>query len=207
MPRPPLSADQRAETRREIAAVAFDLFARGGYEVVNVDEIAVAAGISLRTFYRYFGSKEDVLDPLLAEGVHDLIYAFSTRPQDEDPFESAIAAYRETVGADGFDDEFVVRMVQLLSSVPALRARWLDRQRASEELLADQIRVRLPAGTTELEVRGRAAMIVLALRLPLEMAASGNLEGGIRETSEGLLHALAEGSFSQGSGRARRTAH
>jgi mycofactocin system transcriptional regulator len=40
--------------------VAFDLFERQGFEQTTVDDIASAAGIGRRTFFRYFGSKNDV---------------------------------------------------------------------------------------------------------------------------------------------------
>jgi TetR/AcrR family transcriptional regulator, regulator of mycofactocin system len=47
-------------TRAELEAVAFDLFDRQGFEETTVDDIAAAAGIGRRTFFRYFPSKNDV---------------------------------------------------------------------------------------------------------------------------------------------------
>ncbi|HEX6497754.1 MAG TPA: TetR family transcriptional regulator [Micromonosporaceae bacterium] len=51
----------RERARREIAEVAVRLFEQKGFHSVSVDEIATASGVSRRTFFRYFGSKEDVL--------------------------------------------------------------------------------------------------------------------------------------------------
>lgn len=60
-----LSATLRDKRRQqavdEIAGVAHKLFHERGFDATSVDEIAAAAGCSPRTFYRYFGSKEDVL--------------------------------------------------------------------------------------------------------------------------------------------------
>jgi len=50
-----------ATTRGDIEAVAFALFARNGFEETTVEEFAAAAGIGRRTFFRYFGSKNDVV--------------------------------------------------------------------------------------------------------------------------------------------------
>jgi mycofactocin system transcriptional regulator len=53
--RPPVSS------RAAIERVAFALFARHGFDETTVDEIAAAAGISRRTFFRYFATKNDVV--------------------------------------------------------------------------------------------------------------------------------------------------
>ena len=51
---------RRVTTRAELEHVAFELFDRRGFEGTTVDDIASAAGIGRRTFFRYFASKNDV---------------------------------------------------------------------------------------------------------------------------------------------------
>jgi mycofactocin system transcriptional regulator len=51
---------RRATSRGELEHVAFELFGRYGFERTTVDDIAAAAGIGRRTFFRYFASKNDV---------------------------------------------------------------------------------------------------------------------------------------------------
>jgi mycofactocin system transcriptional regulator len=51
---------RRATSRTELEQVAFGLFASRGFDATTVDEIAAAAGIGRRTFFRYFPSKNDV---------------------------------------------------------------------------------------------------------------------------------------------------
>jgi TetR/AcrR family transcriptional regulator, regulator of mycofactocin system len=51
---------KRVTSRPELEHIAFDLFDRQGFEQTTIDDIAVAAGIGRRTFFRYFPSKNDV---------------------------------------------------------------------------------------------------------------------------------------------------
>ena len=56
----PTAGRRRVTSRAELERVAFDLFGRQGFERTTVDDIAAAAGIGRRTFFRYFPSKNDV---------------------------------------------------------------------------------------------------------------------------------------------------
>jgi mycofactocin system transcriptional regulator len=51
---------RRATSRAELEQVAFDLFDQQGFEHTTVDDVASAAGISRRTFFRYFDSKNEI---------------------------------------------------------------------------------------------------------------------------------------------------
>jgi TetR/AcrR family transcriptional regulator, regulator of mycofactocin system len=51
---------RRATSRAELEQAAFTLFAARGFDAITVDEIAAAAGIGRRTFFRYFPSKNDI---------------------------------------------------------------------------------------------------------------------------------------------------
>ena len=55
------SGRPRATSRRAIELVALDLFDREGFDATTVEDISAAAGVSKRTFFRYFSSKADVL--------------------------------------------------------------------------------------------------------------------------------------------------
>jgi len=55
-----MAGRRRITSRAEIEQAAFGLFGHRGFEQTTVDEIAAAAGIGRRTFFRYFPSKNDV---------------------------------------------------------------------------------------------------------------------------------------------------
>jgi AcrR family transcriptional regulator len=61
----------KAQTRLALVRAAAQLFRQKGYAATTVDDIATAAGCSARTFFRYFGAKEDVLFMDTAEMVAD----------------------------------------------------------------------------------------------------------------------------------------
>jgi AcrR family transcriptional regulator len=110
-----------------IQAEAMRLFGERGYAQTTVEDIADAAAISPRTFFRYFPTKEDVVlwdeyDPQVGQ-------LLAARPDEEPIAESFRAIVRETLGGllRRDPDELLAR-VRLLSSVPELRARFLEVQ-------------------------------------------------------------------------------
>jgi AcrR family transcriptional regulator len=110
-----------------IQTEALRLFTEQGYAQTTVEEIADAAAISPRTFFRYFPTKEDVVlwdeyDPQVGE-------LLAARPDDEPAAESFRAIIRETLaGLLRRDPDQLLTRVRLLSSVPELRARFLETQ-------------------------------------------------------------------------------
>src|SRR6185369_972906 len=77
----------RERTRRlmraELMDIAMALFAQQGYEATTIDELAQAAGMSKRTFFRYFGSKEDLVLGNQESIGGELAAALAARPASE----------------------------------------------------------------------------------------------------------------------------
>src|SRR5256885_5001560 len=140
MTRPPLSERRRTHPRREIAESAVTLFARDGYDNVSVEDISEEAGISLRTFYRYFSAKDEVLSPIFTQATEDLLDHIARRPAAEDLAEAVEHAYRQ--GTPPTDR--VQALIRLFTGVPALQARWLNDLPALEAPLVPVGRPRTP---------------------------------------------------------------
>ena len=86
---------KKQQTRDELTDVALNLFEQRGFDQVTVDEIADAAGVSPRTFFRYFGSKEAVLFSDHEEMLGVLRAAMARQPADMAPIgvvRAAVAA-------------------------------------------------------------------------------------------------------------------
>ncbi|WP_310723096.1 TetR family transcriptional regulator [Streptomyces sp. N2A] len=167
--RPSLTERRRQETRQEIAEAAAVLFSEQGYDVTTVEDIASAAGISLRTFYRYCAAKEDALTPLLTSSVGRLVETLATLPTDE-PLTSAVqAAFGEPASVQQLADmERARRLIRVMGSVPAIRMRWLAAGRDMQDQLLAVLAARTGASPDSLEVRLMATALLDAINVALE---------------------------------------
>jgi len=174
---PSLRERRYASTRREIANAALALFEQQGYEATPVEQIAEAAGVSLRTFYRYCSSKEEVLTYGLRNGPADL--ASAVQANAELPFlESVIRAFVSVA-----EIETSRRELRLMDATPALRGAWLAAGREAQEDLADVILERFP-NYSLLHARARAAAITGVLTTVIEawaLSEASSLEALTRE--------------------------
>jgi AcrR family transcriptional regulator len=138
----PFPERKRQLVRQEIARAAWLLFAEQGYEDTTVEAIALAAGVSRRSFFRYFSSKEDVVVGTSDALAEDVLAAFARRPKHEPPLvaiERALRPAIETRLADAAESRAII---SLLRESRTLRRALLERHARLEERLAVLIAVR-----------------------------------------------------------------
>ncbi len=182
---------KRERTRAAIQAEALRLFSEQGYETTTCEQIAAAAEVSPATFFRYFPTKEDTV---LADSYDALLLALvRDRPGSESP----VRAVRESVAAAlaavyALDVETIRQRLQLVLSVPALRARRHEQTRTTETLLAGALAGRMGSVPDDLEVRAVAAAIVAGLVVGVEewAAQGGALPDHIDRALAGLERRL-----------------
>jgi AcrR family transcriptional regulator len=102
----------------ELEDIALRLFEQRGFGDVTVDEIAAAAQISVRTFYRYFPSKELLLQVRVERRSAALRAALAARPADEPVLPSLRIAIPEAMAAE--DPELVRRWITVIANGPDL---------------------------------------------------------------------------------------
>ncbi|MFF0409279.1 TetR/AcrR family transcriptional regulator [Kitasatospora sp. NPDC004745] len=172
--RPTLTQRRRDATRLDIARTAAALFADKGAEATTAEEIALAAGISLRTFYRYFSVKEDAVAPLLAAGGRQWVDRLAESPAGlplREALESAAAVSLTPVDEAGAE---MMRWTRSLLRDPRLDGTWQRVHADSEARLRAVLAERCPAGTDPLEIRLAAAAATAAIRVALEQWASSD---------------------------------
>jgi AcrR family transcriptional regulator len=160
---------KRTRTRLMIQTEALRLFAEQGYAQTTIEEIADAAAISPRTFFRYFPSKEDVVlwdeyDPLALDLVGE-------RWSVGEPLAEAFrAVIRETLGGlHRHDPERLRARAQLAFTVPEVRARFLDAQTHGIEELAESIAERRGKDVDDLSLRVAASALLAAVSVALDV--------------------------------------
>jgi AcrR family transcriptional regulator len=88
---------KKTETRTALREAAQRLFAERGFDATTVEEITDAVDVSRRTFFRYFGSKEDLLRLDAADLLPEMLETLRARPAAEPPLRSILATLRTVI--------------------------------------------------------------------------------------------------------------
>ncbi|MGU3498336.1 TetR family transcriptional regulator [Mycobacterium sp. C31M] len=150
---------KKVKTRLAIRRAALELFAAQGFANTTVDQIAEAADVSPRTFYRYFGLKESVL--LGDTQIEPTVSAFIAAPRHL----SAVAAYRHALAevfgrltAEELEDAKAV--LQVMQQVPEARGPLYTEFTRLIDLITHALVHRADSPSSEQERRVVAGAIV-----------------------------------------------
>lgn len=129
-------------SRAELEHVALQLFVTRGFEATTVDDIAAAAGIGRRTFFRYFASKNDVVWGDFDQGLADLRADLAgTDGPLLDGLRSAVLSFNRYDAAElGWHRD----RMRLILEVPALQAHATLRYAAWRAVIAEHAARMLP---------------------------------------------------------------
>ena len=160
---PPLQARKQDFVRSAIWDAAIGLFAERGFDETTIDEIARAAGVSTRTFFRYFASKAD----LMGQGMITYRTVLGDAVRQAPAALTPMQVLRHTVhkvAADAAAQPRTRQIVDIASASPAAREAQLARRAEVENALADSFAIRTRTGADD-DVSGRllAALTLAAV--------------------------------------------
>ncbi|MGI5221213.1 TetR family transcriptional regulator [Nocardia sp. CA-290969] len=129
----------RRAVRAELTEVAIALFARQGFEATTVDEIARAAGMTKRSFFRYFPSKEEAVFGGIDITGERVVADLAARPPGEDPWDSlhhVLRDWQDEIHAG----EQMLAVLRLVEATPALGGRLHQRRAEWRQRVSDAVR-------------------------------------------------------------------
>lgn len=153
---------KKRETRQRISNVATEMFLARGFEAVAVTEVAAASGVSEKTVYNYFPTKESLVLDQIQGQIERLIGAVRDRARGVSPSSALVAALKEDserfyemIPADQLPriEEFSA----MVRGTPALRAAWSEHRHQLVEALTQVL-------AEELQVDGRTPEPLTAAR-------------------------------------------
>jgi AcrR family transcriptional regulator len=119
-------------TRQQISDVATTLFIVRGFEHVTVAQIAEVVGVSEKTVYNYFPTKESLVFDEADEASARIAAALRERDQGESPARAIVRALSEDAAKlEDIPDETHVLLplfAEMVACTPPLRAAWLELQ-------------------------------------------------------------------------------
>lgn len=194
---PDTRSRRRARFRVEAQDTATALFSARGFESVTMAEVAEALDVSERTLFRYFPTKESLLDPAHEELVAQLVTELEARPEHEPAFVAVSESLRALVGELTQDREAFTARMELVQSHPALQAHLLHRERELEEAITSVVAKRAAVEPeTDLRPVLFGAVAVSAFRVAVERWLSDttdkDLLGHIEEALDLLSAGLAD---------------
>jgi AcrR family transcriptional regulator len=193
---PALRERTRQAVRREIAEAAETLFVERGFAATTIDDIAAAVGMSQRSVFRYFATKEEIVLGKFDLVVDDMLAALRARPAGEEVWTSlhrmfgVLGTLSETPG----HQEMVEPVHRMVFETPALLAGYLQKlQHAQDAVVAVLLE------------RAEAAGTVYAADDPAPRAVTAAAFGCLLAAQHSWLASGAKGSFAGAVDRAMAT--
>ncbi|MFP5022248.1 TetR/AcrR family transcriptional regulator [Pseudonocardia phyllosphaerae] len=198
--RPPLSERDRVAQRLAISRHAVRLFRERGVAATSGTDVAVAAGISERTLWRLFRTKEALVEPLLTESLESFREILRSWPDGVDLADHLREAYQflpepssgDAGTAAAGDSEAVLAIVRMTREAPGLRAVWLVLHERAEPTIAAVLAPRLGLPADAPEVRLQAATLNAAFRVATDDVAQATTTGSVAEVTGSHRRHLAE---------------
>ncbi|UWE08542.1 TetR/AcrR family transcriptional regulator [Actinacidiphila bryophytorum] len=167
----------RRTVRAQIAERAVQMFIAQGFEETTVEQIASEVGMSARSVFRYFDTKEDMVVGSMQEAGARLAAALDARPEGEDAWHALRGALSVLLAGISEDREGMLARARMFASTPSLRAARQHKHAQWRELLVPGMLARIHDGPEETR-RLRASAIVTVQLGCLDVSITHWLDAG-----------------------------
>lgn len=181
---------KKQATRDALTEAASRLFGERGFDAVTVDEIASAAGISRRTFFRYFATKEAVAFPRREARRAGFLQLVNEADSNLSPYGRVRAAMLAMARYFMSEREGALREWRIVSATPSLVAHNRDIDQDWHAIIADSM---VRAGTEPQEAQVIAAAMMGVIRVTLDAWFANDAEGDLEQLGREALAVLERG--------------
>ncbi len=188
---PGLRERKRIETAARITDEALKLFVQRGFDAVTLDDIAAAAGISRRTVFHYFESKEELAFAWLDESTSAIVAAVKDRPAGEAPLQMAVGAIMACMSS--LPRAEAAALAKLVQETPALHSRSQLKYERLERELGEAIALRKGWKKDDLKARLAAMTAAGTLRVATQRWYESGGKEDMAAFSRRIVKALAAG--------------
>jgi AcrR family transcriptional regulator len=168
-------------TRQRISDVASALFVFRGFDNVRVSDVAEVVGVSEKTIYNYFPTKESMVFDMADEDVERITRALRERAEGESPtravLRALIADLEHLTLTEGIE-LFLPAFAEMIESTPSLRAAWLEIHARLIAVVVEEL-----AASADVDPRTPEAMIAARAIVSLQDIAFETL---VRQVGEGV---------------------
>lgn len=182
-------------SRSEIEHIALEMFTARGFDATTVDDVAQAAGIGRRTFFRYYASKNDVPWGAFDEQLAMMRSLFAAVPEDVGVMEgirSTVLAFNDVPAAE---QPWHRQRMRLILTSPTLQAHSTLRYSEWRSVVAEFVASRLgrPAGSLIPRTLGHACLAVALAAYEQWLSEEGAEGAELRELLDEVLRGLENG--------------
>lgn len=189
---PSLRDKHKHQTRRALRDAALKLFASHGFDATTTVDIAEKAGVSTRTLFRYFPTKEDVLYHGERDWVQTFVDVYPTQPNSLSDLEAMRVTLEDLAPRLAKSRRSLSLYQRALDSSPTLRGREQDHQHENTEVLARAIAARRGRSRPDEACKILAAVGLLAYRRALDLWLNGPTTGTLAKAINKEFKLLTE---------------
>jgi AcrR family transcriptional regulator len=191
--RPSLRASRQKSLRMEMVSAGLQLFMEQGYEATTVVQIADRVGVSRRTFFRHFQSKDDVVFDWMAQLGERVIPMLDARPIEESPLRSLRQTFL-ALAAHLMEQELQARaLIGLIYTNAALAGRYHDEHSKWEQQFVLRLQHRREDSLAMFHLQVQVSTAITAFVVAIRTWAGQQAPGSLTDWVEKAFDALCAG--------------